>query len=107
MWDTGELLTARNNAIVVVGHGRLRRRCGDYMDIGGSTGGGSRRIIDSWQPPDWREFLEDEQEGGRSSSGAACLRCFSACILHAGFCEASQLAGRRSSRGVGGFCDPF
>ena len=35
-------------------------RCLD-LDIGGSTGGGSRRVLDSWQPPDWREFLEDPQ----------------------------------------------
>ena len=32
---------------------------GDYLDVGGSTGGGSRRIIDGWQPPDWRQFLHD------------------------------------------------
>ena len=34
----------------------------ENLDSGGSTGGVSRRIIDSWQPPDFREFLEDEQE---------------------------------------------
>ena len=34
---------------------------GDYLDIGGSTGGGSRRIIDGWKPPDWRQFLEKAQ----------------------------------------------
>ena len=41
---------------------RLRTARGDYLDIGGSTGGGSRRIIDTWQPPDWRDFLQDERE---------------------------------------------
>ena len=61
-WDTGELRVNRNNAIVAVGHGRLLTAAGDYMDIGGSTGGGSRRIIDSWQPPDWRDFLQAERE---------------------------------------------
>ena len=60
-WESGELLSNRNRAIVAVGHGRLRTAGGDYLDIGGSTGGGSRRIIDSWQPPDWREFLADDQ----------------------------------------------
>ena len=59
-WDSGELRTNRNNSIVALGHGRLRTARGDYLDIGGSTGGGSRRIIDGWQPPDWRAFLEDQ-----------------------------------------------
>ena len=35
------------------------------MDIGGSTGGGSRRILDRWQPPDWREVLVGDEEEGR------------------------------------------
>ena len=61
-WESGELLSNRNKAILAVGHGRLRSARGDYLDIGGSTGGGSRRIIDSWQPPDWRDFLQDERE---------------------------------------------
>ena len=59
-WDTNELLRNRNSAIVAHGHGRLRTARGDYLDIGGSTGGGSRRIIDGWKPPDWQEFLQDE-----------------------------------------------
>ena len=58
-WDSGELLANRNRSIVALGHGRLRTARGDYLDIGGSTGGGSRRIIDGWQPPDWRQFLQD------------------------------------------------
>ena len=49
-------------SVANTGHGRLRTARGDYLDIGGSTGGGSRRIIDSWQPPDWHAFLADEQE---------------------------------------------
>ena len=59
-WDNGELRDNRNMSIVAFGHGRLRTAGGDYMDIGGSTGGGSRRIIDGWQPPDWRHVLDDE-----------------------------------------------
>ena len=58
-WDRGELLANRNSAIVALGHGRLRTAQGDYLVIGGSTGGGSRRIIDGWQPPDWQQFLQD------------------------------------------------
>ena len=60
-WDSGQLLDERNKAIVAVGHGRLQTARGGHLDIGGSTGGGSRRIIDGWQPPDWRQFLEDAQ----------------------------------------------
>ena len=59
-WDSGELLSNRNRSIVALGHGRLRTARGDYLDIGGSTGGGSRRIIDGWKPPDWRQFLVDD-----------------------------------------------
>ena len=61
-WESGELRANRNRAIVALGHGRLLNAQGDYLDLGGSTGGGSRRIIDSWQPPDWSDFLPDEQE---------------------------------------------
>ena len=60
-WDSGQLLQQKNMSIVAVGHGRLQTAHGDYLDIGGSTGGGSRRVLDSWQPPDWREFLGDAQ----------------------------------------------
>ena len=59
-WDSGELRDNLNAAILALGHGRLRRAGGACMDIGDSTGGGARRIIDNWHPPDWREFLEDE-----------------------------------------------
>ncbi len=58
-WDNGMLRQELNKAIVEVGHGRLKNATGEFMDIGGSTGGGSRRIIDGWVPPDWRQFLEE------------------------------------------------
>ena len=58
-YDSGELLQKRNEAVVAFGHGRLENARGDYLEWGGSAGGGSRRIIDGWQPPDWRTFLED------------------------------------------------
>ena len=60
-WDSGELRDNRNQAVLALGHGRLENARGDYLDMGGSTGGGSRRIIDSWQPPCWREFLKEEE----------------------------------------------
>ena len=58
-FDSGDLQRWWNLAMVRAGHGRLRR-AGEHLDIGGSTGGGSRRLIDNWEMPDWREFLGEE-----------------------------------------------
>ena len=60
-WRSGQLRVQRNTAAAAAGHGRLESATGDYMDIGGSTGGGSRRVVDSWLPPDWRQFLEHDE----------------------------------------------
>ena len=59
-WDDGTLRKDRNDAVLALGHGRLENADGDYLDMGGSTGGGSRRIIDGWQPPCWRTFLKED-----------------------------------------------
>ena len=59
-WESGELRTKRNEAVAALGHGRLRNRRGDCLDIGGSTGGESRRVLDSWKPPDYQQFLADD-----------------------------------------------
>ena len=56
-YDSCRLMAELNAAKVAWGHGRLRDEAGEYMDIGGSTGGGSRRIIDDWEPPDCQDFL--------------------------------------------------
>ena len=61
-YENGELLTIRNNAIEALGHGRLINARGETLDIGGSTGGGSRRILDSWHPPDFEQFLEGDEQ---------------------------------------------
>ena len=61
-YDNGELLTIRNNAIQALGHGRLINTRGETLDIGGSTGGGSRRILDSWHPLDVEQFLEGDEQ---------------------------------------------
>ena len=57
LFDSGHLLRDCNSSIVAWGHGRLRSRDGRTMDIGGSTGGGSRRVIDDWVEPNCEEFL--------------------------------------------------
>ena len=56
--DNGNLLYYRNKAVADLGHGRLTAPTGEFMDIGGSVGGGSRRIIDSWRAPDMMGFME-------------------------------------------------
>ena len=57
-FQSGELRRKLNQAIVNVGHGRLVSMKGDTLDIGGCTGGVSRRILDEWKPPDYRKFLK-------------------------------------------------
>ena len=59
-WESGELHRKRNEAVAALGHGRLRNRQGDCLDIGGSTGGLARRVLDSWKPPDYQQFLADD-----------------------------------------------
>ena len=55
IWDQaasagGPQLGVMDGAATQVGHGRLARD-GGAQDIGGSTDGGSRRIIDAWMAP--------------------------------------------------------
>jgi predicted rRNA methylase YqxC with S4 and FtsJ domains len=38
------------------GHGRLRKSNGEFIDIGGSTGGFVRTVLDDWEPPDFNDF---------------------------------------------------
>ena len=52
------LLKKYNRAIADYGHGRLRFDAGDHLDIGGSTGEVSRRLIDGYVTPDSRVMLE-------------------------------------------------
>ena len=64
-YDTGARRQKLNNAIAEYGHGRLRSEAGDHLDIGGSTGGGSRRLIDGWVMPNWRDFLSQSDTIGQ------------------------------------------
>ena len=58
-YDSGQLTRDMNDAVTQYGRGRIVNDDGETQDIGGSTGGGSRRVIDAWVPPDWRQFLAD------------------------------------------------
>ena len=62
-WDSGELLRDLKRAVAAWEHGRLHSADGEHLDIGGSSpvGGGSRRLIEGWVPPNWREFLSDSE----------------------------------------------
>ena len=61
-FDSGELRNQLIKAISDLGHGTFVYETGDLLEIGGSTGGGSRRIIDGWVLPDWRDFIQDPDE---------------------------------------------
>ena len=56
-WVSGELRRELNEAVAACGHRPVGSRGGEHLDIGDSTGGGSRRLVDGWVPPDWRQFF--------------------------------------------------
>ena len=60
-YESGELLEEANKRTLMSGHGRLKRKNGTYVDIGGSTGGFLRGVLDNWDPPDLSEFYEDHR----------------------------------------------
>ena len=47
----GSLEAEANRLTVISGHGRLKRRDGTIVDIGGSTGGFARAFLYNWTPP--------------------------------------------------------
>ena len=57
-----------NDAVTQFGHGRVVHGDGETQDIGGSTVGGSRRAIDDWMAPGWRQFLADEFDWGEAQA---------------------------------------
>ena len=100
-WDSGELRRNRNQAVVRAQHGRLINAAGDYMDIGGSTGGGFRRIILGWLPPEWTKFLQEGPVAERGAGGDA--RAVSAMVVVA---AVMLLCGRGAPQPVGA-CGPL
>ena len=58
-YESGELRRKANNLTMKAGHGRLKREDDSFVDIGGSTGGFVRTVLDDWEPPDVADFEED------------------------------------------------
>ena len=53
----GSLLRLTNEAVAAFGHGTLRRVDGEKIEIGGSTGGVTRFLLDGNAEPDVASFL--------------------------------------------------
>ena len=51
------LRTWANQAIIAFGHGTVWRDDGATVEIGGSTGGMTRRLLDDYEEPDAERFL--------------------------------------------------
>ena len=60
-YQSGELRRKANDLTMKSGHGRVKRDDDSFVDIGGSTGGFVRTVLDDWGEPDLAEF-----EGDRS-----------------------------------------
>ena len=69
-YDSGDLHTKRNDAIRANGHGQLRNWDGSIMDIGGSTGGASRRVLANWDHPHYDALRNCDANEGNSDSVA-------------------------------------
>ena len=55
-YQSGELRRQANKLTMISGHGRLKKEDHSFVDIGGSTGGFVRTVLDDWEPPDLADF---------------------------------------------------
>ena len=55
-YKSGDLLRKANNLTMKSGHGRLKKEDHSFVDIGGSTGGFVRTVLDDWESPDLADF---------------------------------------------------
>ena len=62
-YRSGWLRKEANKRTLISGHGRLKREDDSYLDIGGSTGGFVRTVLDDWGPPDLTDFEGDWRLG--------------------------------------------
>ena len=74
-----------NQAIWDFGHGRIENAAGQIMDIGGSTGGLSRKVLDDWRQPDLRDFQNFLAEGHRNAEPAPLSAWGCSAYVRAGF----------------------
>ena len=58
-YQSGELRRQANKLTMISGHGRLKKEDDSFVDIGGSTGGFVRTVLDDWEPPDLADFEGD------------------------------------------------
>ena len=61
-YQSGELRRQANKLTMIFGHGRLKKEDDSFVDIGGSTGGFVRTVLDDWEPPDLADFEEDPSD---------------------------------------------
>ena len=62
-YRSGWLRKEANKRALWSGHGRLKRGDDSFVDIGGSTGGLVRTVLDDWGPPDLTDFDGDSLLG--------------------------------------------
>ena len=55
-YQSGELRKQANKLTMISGHGRLKKEDHSFVDIGGSTGGFVRTVLDDWESPDLADF---------------------------------------------------
>ena len=55
--EDGSLLRSTNEAVAAFGHGTIRREDGETLEVGGSTGGLTRCLLDGYVEPDIATFL--------------------------------------------------
>jgi hypothetical protein len=58
-YKSGFLRRQANKLTMISGHGRLKNDDRSFVDIGGSTGGFVRTVLDDWEPPDLAVFEGD------------------------------------------------
>ena len=58
-YQRDELRLQANELTMISGHGRLKNEDHSFVDIGGSTGGFVRTVLDDWEPPDLADFDGD------------------------------------------------
>ena len=54
--NSGKLRRECNETTMAHGHGRLRDSRGQFVDIGGSTAGATRKALDNYIEKDWRNM---------------------------------------------------